>query len=120
MYSMRYVKVALLAAATAGCGGETSPGDRGGASCPNIAGTWLIASHCDQSFVGDDISITQSGCNFQDQAFGFSGSIGANGSFTASSTLGGESATCTGNATANSIVQNCTVLGGSCSVSLSR
>ena len=125
MYPRLYVNVALaIGMLSIGCGGEavsdTGSGGGGGASCPNLAGTWTISSHCDTSFVGDPVSVGQSGCRFTDQTFGFSGTLDASGAFTATTMLGGQLTTCTGTATASTIAQTCSVLGGTCSMSLVR
>jgi hypothetical protein len=125
MYPRLYVNVALaVASLSLGCGGEAvsdmGSGGSGGAPCPNLAGTWTISTHCDPNFVGDPISVGQSGCNFTDQTFGLSGTLDANGAFTATTMFGGQQTTCTGTATASSIAQTCSVVGGTCSMSLVR
>jgi hypothetical protein len=113
-----------LTLASSSCGGSTddtpgtSTGGSGGGACPNLAGTWTVAKHCQSALVGSAVTITQNGCSFKDETYGFTGTLDGKGTLTASG--GGVSATCTGSATAKAITENCTVSGQLCTVSLTR
>ncbi|HWA77916.1 MAG TPA: hypothetical protein VG937_36530 [Polyangiaceae bacterium] len=99
-------------------GGGTSTGGGSGADCPNVAGSWKVTMHCQSSLVGTTVQVSQSGCSFTDETYGFTGTLQSNGTLTVSS--GAASATCTGTASASAITENCTVAGQPCNVSLTR
>jgi hypothetical protein len=91
----------------------TTTGD-GGGSCIDLAGTWKITAHCDASFIGQSVVVTQSGCmlSFAAPFNGFSGTTSGS-----SVALSGAQ-TCNGNATDTSISMSCTP--GTCAVALAR
>lgn len=89
------------------------------APCPQLAGTWTIASHCSAALVGMTVPVTQKACVVSTEgAFpGLSGAVDALGRFTLSGTIGGTQVTCSGSATASTLTESCT---GNCNVTLSR
>jgi hypothetical protein len=117
--------LALTLAAAGACAGDddapmTSARDAGrSASCPNLAGTWTIASHCGTSLVGMSVAVAQDTCAISTGgAFaGLSGDVASDGSFMLAGTVSGMSVSCTGTATATRIDETCT---GNCSVTLTR
>lgn len=102
----------------AGTGGSSSTGGSGAEPCPNLAGTWTVSAHCQTALVGSTVRVSQTGCMFKDETYGFTGTLSSDGTLTVSS--GPMNATCTGTASASAVTENCTVAGQPCSVSLVR
>jgi phage baseplate assembly protein gpV len=94
--------------------GSPSP-DGGNASCPSVAGTWNITAHCDASFIGQSVVVTQTDCtlSFAAPFNGFTGTVTSDDKLTLSGPQ-----TCTGMVTASSISMTCTP--GTCVVTLAR
>jgi hypothetical protein len=104
--------VGLLGALCGACSSSDAPaGTEGGAgspgngSCPALSGAWDITQHCESSFIGMTLQITQKDCALScappfDQ---FVGNVTADGKITMS---GPQS--CTGTATENAVSMNCT------------
>ena len=96
----------------------TESSGNGGGNCPDASGTWTISTHCESELIGSMTTITQNGCSFTEQAFGFSGTINDDGSFTATGNPGGGELTCTGSVEGNSMSQTCEP--GGCFVVLTK
>jgi hypothetical protein len=109
--------VALLVS-LALCACEVS-GEPGG-DCPDLAGTWVVDSHCESSLVGDTFTVTQRGCDLTVSApfNGWTGYLSSAGGLTMSGPAGDTYLTCTGSATATAVQTRCSP--GSCSVRMSR
>ena len=116
--------MALVSAACGGSsdspnpGGNAGSGNAGGAdngSCPDLSGEWTLTEHCESSFVGMTLKVTENACvlSFAAPFDAFSGSVTAAGKITLS---GPQS--CTGTATATSVSMNCTP--DPCPVKLAR
>jgi len=88
-------------------------------SCPVLAGTWTIASHCGASLVGSTVNVQQTGCDISTVFSGspLSGPVERDGSFVLAGTVSGTQVNCTGKASAKLITESCT---GNCQVSLTR
>jgi hypothetical protein len=97
LFSKACIALALLAGI--GCGGG------GSGNCPSIAGTWVIRTHCQASFVGQTATINQSGCSLSvSPPFNsFTGSIGASGSVSISN----GTVSCTGALSGDTIQLSC-------------
>jgi hypothetical protein len=92
----------------------------GSGQCPNLAGTWTFAAHCDSSQVGGQTTLTQNGCTVTDGE-GTEIPIGSDGSFVYNGTLpDGRTVTCTGTATESTITETCTAGGQQCDVTLTK
>ena len=104
-----------------GTGTSSTSSDAGGGSgggngaCPNVAGMWTVKNHCDQSLVGDALTVTQTNCSltFSAPFNGFTGTVTSDDKIT----IGGPQS-CTGTATSTSIAMSCTP--GTCAVTLGR
>ncbi|HEX4446580.1 MAG TPA: hypothetical protein VH044_07590 [Polyangiaceae bacterium] len=96
-------------------GSDASPPPASSPACPDAAGTWTITAHCDASFVGQSVMVTQNDCSLSLAApfDGFAGTLASDGKLTLS---GPQS--CTGTVTATSIAMSCTP--GTCVVTLAR
>jgi hypothetical protein len=94
-------------------GTPTDGGGGGGGACPNLAGNWKVTQHCDTSLVGQSASATQKDCTltFAAPFDGFTGTVTSDGKISMSGPQ-----TCTGTASASSIVLTCTP--GTCAVTL--
>jgi phage baseplate assembly protein gpV len=111
---------APLALLLCACSSSSSPSgspspDGGNASCPSVAGTWNITAHCDASFIGQSVAVTQTDCalSFAAPFNGFMGTVTSDGTLTLSGPQ-----TCTGTVTSSSISMTCTP--GTCVVTLAR
>jgi hypothetical protein len=93
-----------------------SANSSGAANCPNLAGDWTVKTHCQPNLVGTTVMVAQTGCSANVASYGFQGTIGANGELD----FMGPQATCTGQATATTIDEQCTVAGQPCTVALTR
>jgi hypothetical protein len=102
---------------TAGCGSD------GNEKCTSIVGTWTIDQHCESSSVGQQVSVTQSGCFiFYTSPFdGWKGKISGN-SIGISGPAGSEMLSCTGTVTDTSISVSCPPVGSgsTCNVALTK
>jgi len=98
-----------------GSAGGSNAGGAGGSSCPDVGGEWTLTEHCEASFIGMTLKVTENACalTFAPPFDGFSGSVTADGEITLS---GPQS--CTGTATATSVSMNCTP--DPCPVKLAR
>jgi hypothetical protein len=74
--------VALSCAACGACSSSTADtvggaGSNGNGSCPDVSGAWEITDHCDSSFIGSTLQVTQRSCalSFEAPFDGFSGSV---------------------------------------------
>lgn len=112
--------LALAGAACSACGSDSSGSEANvrsadGDSCPDVSGRWTITEHCEAAFIGQTLQVTQTDCALSIAApfDGFSGSVTRDEEITLS---GPQS--CTGTATADAIVMNCTP--GTCEVMLAR
>jgi hypothetical protein len=94
---------------------SSASGGDGGATCPDVAGTWKITAHCDPSLVGQSLGVTQNDCSltFAAPFDGFTGTLTSDGKVTVS---GPQS--CAGTATVSAISMSCTP--GTCTVTLAR
>jgi hypothetical protein len=106
----------VLCACSSGSG--DSPGNTsadGGGACPNLAGTWTVAAHCDASLIGQNATVMQSNCSlsFASPFDGFTGTVAADGKIT----LAGPQS-CTGTAATGTLSLSCTP--GTCIVTLTR
>ncbi|MFO0555396.1 MAG: hypothetical protein U0271_43870 [Polyangiaceae bacterium] len=101
---------ALAAGAIGGCG----------EACPDLGGTWTISSHCEPSFVGQEVNITADACELEMQApfDGWTGEVSDDGELTVTGVVGGDTFTCTGTATDSAITMSC--FSGTCAVTLTR
>jgi hypothetical protein len=110
----------LLCAHLAACSSDSSDaGPQGGAgstgSCPDMSGAWDITAHCDSSFIGMTLQVSQNACalSFAAPFDEFSGSVTEGGKITLS---GPQS--CTGTATTTAVSMNCSP--GTCVVKLMK
>jgi hypothetical protein len=103
-------------AAWTGC---TNVRDPGTGACPPFGGSWTISDHCDSSYVGMPLPVTQSGCNwtsgppFDD----FSGTIGETGGVTVEGSIEGMPISCAGQLSGNDVALSCI---DGCNVALTR
>ncbi|MCA9668030.1 MAG: hypothetical protein KC503_20670 [Myxococcales bacterium] len=108
---------ALAMAVACGNDGGGEPGN-----CPNVAGQWTIASHCEASFVGATMTLAQNGCAITvtqaPWSSGWAGSITAEGAVTMSGPADNETLTCTGNLSGNTFSMSCSP--GTCDVTVSK
>jgi hypothetical protein len=68
-----------------GSGGSgDGSGGAGEAQCPDLSGTFLITSHCEETFVGDTSESTQTGCEYTSTSGDYTctGTIGSDGAIT--------------------------------------
>ncbi len=105
MIGKRYL-AAVLCAACAACSSSSSDpsGEPGNGSCPDLSGAWDITAHCEPSFIGMTVQVTENACalSFSAPFDGFSGSVTPDGKITLS---GPQS--CTGTATTSDVSMNC-------------
>jgi len=99
-------------------GGGAGSGNVGGASsgsCPDVSGSWTLTDHCESSFIGMSLMVTQRDCalSFASPFDAFSGTVTTDGKITLSGPQD-----CTGTATTTSVSMNCTP--DPCPVKLSR
>jgi hypothetical protein len=116
-----------LLASLGGCGtnhgasaSNGGSGTSGSVACPSLAGTWTIETHCQSSYVGSQVVITQHGCEITSTGSfsGFAGTVAPDGSYDLTGMLAGMmKITCTGTATAKTLTQTCP---GGCVVTLGR
>lgn len=109
------------------CGGNAaSPASRvnadagsSAAACPELGGTWVIQAHCSAALQGMKVMIEQSACAFTTSGSfpGFTGTVSRDGKVTLSGTANGMSVACSGDVSAQQIMEICT---GDCHVTLSR
>jgi hypothetical protein len=121
--------MSVMALGSGACGGSSdSPnpgsggsGNVGGAnnagSCPDVSGEWTITDHCEASFIGMNLTVTENACalSFASPFDAFSGTVTNAGKITLS---GPQS--CTGTATSTSVSMNCTADSDACPVKLAR
>lgn len=116
------IVLVVLASLPACPGGRTSRTDGGSSgSCPDISGTWIIASHCEASAIGGMVMVTQTGCAIESSGTfppGWGGSVDAAGGITMSGPAGEQTLTCTGSVEGESMSMSCTP--GGCAVRLTR
>ena len=107
--------VLLLAACSSSSSSGSISSSGGNTACPNVSGTWTVATHCDASLVGQTFTVTQNDCalTFGAPFNGFSGTLTTDGKITVT---GPQS--CTGTASATAITMSCTP--GTCTVTLAR
>jgi len=124
---IRSLLVMSVLALVSGCGGSSdSPnaggnagsGNAGGAgndSCPDVSGEWTLTEHCESSFIGMTLNVTENACalTFAAPFDAFSGSVTPGGKIT----LNGPQS-CSGTATSTSVSMNCTP--DPCPVKLAR
>jgi hypothetical protein len=111
----------LTATILAGCADDESSGNNNSSdSCPNLAGVWNVVQHCETYFVGQAVTISQSGCDitYADPFPGWVGSVAGNGDIVSTGTGGGETLTCDGNVVSSLISLQCQP--GDCQVTLQR
>ena len=86
--------------------------------CPNVAGPWEIAQHCQASAVGTAFGVEQNGCSISTDGVDieFRGSVAASGEVSVQGSLLGVPIQCSGTATSVRVTLNC----GGCSVTLER
>ncbi len=94
---------------------STSDDTRG---CVSIAGNWVYTTHCDAQHIGKTLPLSQSGCTATgtDPIDGSVGTLQVTESSVAV-TVAGQSATCQGSVTGNTLSLTCT---NSCSLVLAR
>lgn len=111
--------VALLGTAACGSDASDAQANHGGASgsqsCPDVSGTWTVTKHCDASFVGQELTATQTDCalTFAAPFDSFVGSVTNAGAISLS---GPQSC----NGTASSTAVNMTCTPATCEVVLRR
>jgi hypothetical protein len=107
----------LLAAAVgiclAGCGSDD------GGKCTNTAGTWTITQHCESSAVGQQVTVSQTGCTitYSSPFTGWGGTVSGT-AISMSGPAGSKTLACSGTATPTDI--NLTCPENSCTVALNR
>ena len=118
--------IGAMALGFSACGGSSdsanpegnagaNAGGAGNASCPDVSGKWTLTEHCDLSFIGMTLNVTENACvlSFASPFDAFSGSVSKEGKITLSGPQN-----CTGTATATSVSMNCTP--DPCPVKLAR
>ena len=80
-------------------------GDEG--DCPDVSGSFTITQHCEADFVGDTLSMTQTGCELTVPLWDMTGTVSSAGRITISGSPGGDFITCEGTVTGNSFVTDC-------------
>lgn len=107
--------ITACSSSSSGSPSDSSAAGDTGATCPNLAGTWNIAEHCDSTLVGENAVVTQTDCSlaFAAPFDGFSGTVGSDGKLTLSGPQ-----TCSGTASSSTINLNCTP--GTCTVKLTK
>jgi hypothetical protein len=118
---LRPLFFALIPLFISACGSSSSgPSDSSAAgdtstACPNVAGTWNIAEHCDLTLVGKTAVVMENDCSltFAAPFDGFTGTVASDGKLTLSGPQ-----TCSGTASSSVIDLRCTP--GTCSVKLTK
>jgi len=103
-------------------GGSAGSGNEGGASnsssCPDVSGNWTLTDHCEASFIGMTLTVTEKDCalSFASPFDAFSGSVTTDGKIMLTGPQD-----CSGTATSTSVSMNCTSsTPGPCPVKLAR
>lgn len=122
--SVLLVFVSCAVLALAGCSDRsgrrgTTDGGGGGTGCADLSGSWAIGDHCEAAFVGQPMTVDQSGCAFTVGGVfdGFAGTVGSGGSLSVTGSVEGETITCTGSATTTVMDMTCN---GDCDVRITR
>src|SRR5688572_12583574 len=87
-------------------------------ACPNVAGQWEIAQHCQPMAVGTRLEVQQNGCSITTNGIDieFQGTVAASGEISVEGSLLGLPIQCSGTATGVHVTLNC----GGCQVTLER
>src|SRR6478735_10887274 len=102
-------------------GGASNSGNAGSAnnsSCPDVSGDWTLTDHCEASFIGMTLTVTEKDCalSFASPFDAFSGSVTTDGKIMLTGPQD-----CSGTATSTSVSMNCTSsTPGPCPVKLAR
>lgn len=80
--------------------------------CPDLDGVWTMIQHCDESYIGERITVHQSGCavSMAIESANFAGDVASDGDIELQGTVAGREMECDGDAGEDLISMRCRFL----------